>query len=217
MTGLQTNKFCGQDIQSVAGGWIVGKDDKLYTYVSGRSMNMALDQTGLLTLRRDGKCKQLALRPLRKPQKTLLRTGFASLHAPSRGDDLGSTAGAFVLTRAVSWSSPRRFLFVNFKGEGLRVSIQDAATNSTIPHFTSAACTPLTADTTRHKVSWSAAPSGAFAALEGRAVRFRFEWQSGSLFSFWVAESGCGASNGHLPGGGVGIDDSGFDLHGSCK
>ena len=56
MTCLLTKKFCGQDIQSVAGGWIVGKDDKLYTYVSGRSMNMALDQTGLLTLRRDGKC-----------------------------------------------------------------------------------------------------------------------------------------------------------------
>ena len=122
-----------------------------------------------------------------------------------------------MLTRAVSWSSPHRFLFVNFKGAGLRVSIQDAATNTTIPHFTSGACTPLTADTTRHKVSWPTAPSGAFAALEGRAVRFRFEWQSGSLFSFWVAESACGASNGHLPGGGVGIDDSGFDIHGSCK
>ena len=216
MTGLLTNKFCGQDIQSVAGGWIVGKDDKLYTYVSGRASNMALDQTGLLTLRRDGNCTPpFSSSPA--ASKKLLRTGFASLHAPSRGDDLGSTAGAFVLTRAVSWSSPRRFLFVNFKGVALRVSIQDAATNSTIPHFTSAACTPLTADTTRHKVSWPAAPPGAFAALEGRAVRFRFEWQSGSLFSFSVAESGCGASNGHLPGGGMGIDDSGFDLHGSCK
>ena len=43
-----------EDVQSVAGGWIVGADDKLYTYVSGRALNMALDQTGLLTLRRDG-------------------------------------------------------------------------------------------------------------------------------------------------------------------
>ena len=159
--------------------------------------------------------QQLALRlPQREASKKLLRTGFASLDSPSRGDDLAAT---FVLTRAVSWSSPHRFLFVNFKGAGLRVSIQDAATNSTIPHFTSGACTPLTADTTRHEVSWPTAPSGAFAALQGKAVRFRFEWQSGSLFSFWVAESGCGASNGHLPGGGVGIDDTGFDLHGSCK
>ena len=53
---MVTKKCRVQDIQSVAGGWIVGKDDKLYTYVSGRASNMALDQTGLLTLRRDGNC-----------------------------------------------------------------------------------------------------------------------------------------------------------------
>ena len=66
---MVTKKCRVQDIQSVAGGWIVGKDDKLYTYVSGRASNMALDQTGLLTLRRDGK-QQLALRLLRKPQRS---------------------------------------------------------------------------------------------------------------------------------------------------
>ena len=147
--------------------------------------------------------------------KTLLRTGFASLDTDPRVYFYRGLT--FVLTRAVSWSSPHRFLFVNFKGAYLHVSIEDAATNATIPHFTSGGCTPISGDTTRHKVSWPAAPSEAFAALQGRAVRFRFTWQSGSLFSFWVAESGCGASNGHLPGGGVGIDDSGFDLHGSCK
>ena len=42
-----------EDIQSVAGGWIVGQHDRLYTYVSGRALNMALDQTGLLTMRRE--------------------------------------------------------------------------------------------------------------------------------------------------------------------
>jgi hypothetical protein len=145
----------------------------------------------------------------------LLFAGFASLDSPS-SDDLSSAAATFVLTRAVSWEPTHRFLFVNFKGSGLRVSIQDAATNTTIPHFTVATCAPVTADTTRRKISWSKAPPGAFAALQGRAVRFRFEWQSGSLFSFWVAESMCGASNGHLPGGGVGIDDSGYDAKGSC-
>ena len=66
---MVTKKCRVQDIQSVAGGWIVGKDDKLYTYVSGRASNMALDQTGLLTLRRDGK-QQLALRLHRKPQRS---------------------------------------------------------------------------------------------------------------------------------------------------
>ena len=196
-----------EDVQSVAGGWIVGADDQLYQYVSGRALNMELDQTGLLTLRRDG---------------------FASLDSDSTNSSSSSSssqdaldgdadATAFLLTRAVSWHLAHQFLFVNFKGTGLRVSIQDAATNATIPHFTLATCAPLIGvDTTRHEISWSKAPDGAFAALQGRAVRFRFEWQSGSLYSFWVAESACGASNGHLPGGGVGIDDSGFDTAGGC-
>ena len=68
---MVTKKCRGQDIQSVAGGWIVGKDDKLYTYVSGRASNMALDQTGLLTLRRDGKCSSSLCVSLRgKPQRS---------------------------------------------------------------------------------------------------------------------------------------------------
>ena len=67
---MVTKKCRVQDIQSVAGGWIVGKDDKLYTYVSGRASNMALDQTGLLTLRRDGNCSSSLCVSLRgKPQR----------------------------------------------------------------------------------------------------------------------------------------------------
>ena len=158
-----------EDVQSVAGGWIVGADDKLYTYVSGRALNMALDQTGLLTLRRDGGHRRhMALPGFDLPgfdgfANALLFAGFASLDSPS-SDDLGSAAATFLLTRAVSWESTHRFLFVNFKGSGLRVSIQDAATNTTIPHFTVATCAPVTADTTRRKISWSKAPPRAFAS-----------------------------------------------------
>ena len=76
---MVTKKCRVQDIQSVAGGWIVGKDDKLYTYVSGRASNMALDQTGLLTLRRDGKCSSLCVfsGSLKDAENRLCKPGLA--------------------------------------------------------------------------------------------------------------------------------------------
>ena len=116
------------DVQSVAGSFIV-VGDELYSYVSGRSENMQLGQTGLLTLRRDG---------------------FASLQPASVG------VGAFVLTRPVHWTLERRHLFVNFRGEGLRVAILDAATNRSIAPFSAEACAPLSVDAERLRSSNSA-------------------------------------------------------------
>ena len=176
------------DVQSVAGSFIV-VGDELYSYVSGRSENMQLGQTGLLTLRRDG---------------------FASLQPASVG------VGAFVLTRPVYWTLKRRHLFVNFRGEGLRVAIIDAATNRSIAPFSAEACAPLSVDSTRVAVRWANASARDLGALTGRPVRLHFEWASGSFFSFWLSASECGESRGFLDAGGVGIDDSGVDTTGAC-
>jgi hypothetical protein len=41
--------------------------------------------------------------------------------------------------------------------------------------------------------------------LAGRPVRFRFFLENGSLYSFWVANSTSGASNGYIAAGGPGF------------
>jgi hypothetical protein len=176
-----------EDVQSSAGGWIVF-DDKLYSYVSGRSNNQALDQTGLLTVRRDG---------------------FAALTSTVSGK-------SFALTRVLHWTPTHKFMFVNFKGLNFKVSVLDAAINATIEPFAMVNSIPITTDSTRIQVQWKDAPKDGLAGLQGRAVRFHFEWESGSFYSFWLSESSCGASYGFLDGGGAGIDDSGVDTKGSC-
>ena len=106
--------------------------DELFLYVSGRYVpkNAAgpgapqVDTTGLAKLRRDG---------------------FASLTV--------ATEGA-VTTRALVWSTPRKYLFTNFAGESLRVSVRDASTGREIAPFTLANSYALTNDTTRAQMHW---------------------------------------------------------------
>ena len=51
--------------------------------------------------------------------------------------------------------------------------------------------------------------------LAGRPLRLRFEWASGSLFSFWVSRTDCGESNGFAAAGGPGLP-LGVDSKGHC-
>ena len=114
------------------------------------------------------------------------------------------------------WTPLHKFLFVTFKGRNFKATVLDAATNATISPFTIVNSIPITADHTRIKVEWKDAPANGLGGLRHRAVRFRFEWESGSLYSFWLSETKCGASHGFLDGGGIGINDVGVDTEGSC-
>ena len=51
--------------------------------------------------------------------------------------------------------------------------------------------------------------------LAGRPLRLRFEWASGSLFSFWVSRTDCGESDGFAAAGGPGLP-LGVDSKGHC-
>ena len=135
---------------------------------------------------------------------TLRRDGFASLQ--SRGGD----GGAVATTRVITWESGLRHLFVNFAGEGLRVAVLDAGN----VQYTAGRCNIISGDSTRTMVRW-----GNTSRLEGLpvagGVRLRFEWESGRLYSFWLAATPCGESRGYAAAGGPGLD-GGRDYRGSC-
>ena len=113
-------------------------------------------------------------------------------------------------TRVITWETGLRHLFVNFAGEGLRVAVLDAGN----VRYTAHRCSPISGDSTRTMVRW-----GNTSRLEdlpvASGVRLRFEWESGRLYSFWLAPSACGASGGYLGGGGPG-SVGGRDAKGGC-
>ena len=201
-----------EDIQSVAGGFhVVG--DKLIAFVSGRSHKMSHMSTGLLTLRVSSLPTEIAILcwPCAQVQTQTMfaaqRDGFASLQSRGGG------GAAMATTRVITWdSSSLRHLFVNFAGEGLRVAVLDAG--NVQYEYTAARCSPISGDSTRTMVRW-----GNTSRLEdlpvASGVRLRFEWQSGRLYSFWLAATPCGESRGYAAAGGPGLD-GGRDYRGSC-
>ena len=157
----------------------------------------------------------------------LRRDGFASLDALT-----GSTAR--IVTRALVWAATlgtagaeaapagtggggsSSYLFVNFDGRALRVAVLDAETGAPIAPFTLENSVRLSNDTTRSQMHWRGEAEDGLARVAGRRLQLVFEWDDGSLFSFWVARSSeCGESRGHLVGGGPGIGGD-VDLHGRC-
>ncbi len=163
------------NVQSAGGGCLV-VGDKLHFYCSGRSGALgnrdAGGSTGLATLRRDG---------------------FASLEA---GEEGGS-----VTTRPVIFSG--RHLFVNVdapKGD-LRVEVVDA-TGVAIEPFTSAACVPISIDSTKQAIKWQAGDD--LSRLAGKPVRFRFTLKNGKFYAFWVSLDATGSSRGYVAAGGPG-------------
>ena len=140
------------------------------------------------------------------------RDGFASLDAIT-----GSTAR--VVTRALVWAANpggNSYLFVNFDGRGLRVGVIDTESGgAAIAPFTLENTVRLSNDTTRSQVHWVSEAADGLASLTGRRVQLVFEWEDGSLYSFWISHSECGESRGHLVGGGPGIGGD-LDIKGEC-
>lgn len=166
------------NVQSAGGGCLV-VGDQLYFYVSGRK--------GIPGSRSSGVCGTALA--------TLRRDGFASL-------DAGDTAGT-VTTRPVRFQG--RYLFVNADAAGgqLRAEILDVDGRPIAP-FVREKCIAVREDSTLVPVRWEGADD--LSALQGRAVRLRFDLRKGSLYAFWVAPDRSGASHGYVAAGGPGFN-----------
>jgi len=185
----QPGEWNWSNVQS-AGGCCVVVGDQLYFYVSGRrgrpgTNDPGVCSTGLAMLRRDG---------------------FASMDedgaAPALRRVSPATPPGTLTTRPVRFSG--RHLFVNVdapQGE-LRVELLDRDGRNIAP-FTTEACVPVRADSTRAAVTWSGVRD--LSRLSGDAVRFRFHLRRGRLYAFWVSPSAGGASHGYLAAGGPGF------------
>ena len=120
---------------------------------------------------------------------TLRRDGFASMDGEGE-----------LTTRPVRFEGSH--LFVNLNG-ALRVEILDE--KDTVI----ATSKPAEGDHTKLRLEWIGRED--LAELSGRAVRFRFHQEKGSLYSFWVTKDKSGASNGYVGAGGPefsGVRDS---------
>ena len=205
---VHTYRYSG--VQSTGGGLVLGKirgEERLLFYASVQS-GMPFDpkwtggnsSMGVASLRRDG---------------------FTSVEAMMSGSP------GVLVTRPLVWNADRRFLFLNVvvqTGGFMQVAVLNAETNETMFGFSGreSMVGPLapntcvsngTFDSTRAPVSWLNGIS--IGSLGCKAVRLRFEFAAASLYSFWLAKSTCGASDGFVGAGGPGTV-SGRDVHGSC-
>jgi hypothetical protein len=85
---------------------------------------------------------------------------------------------------------------------------------SVVPGFEASKCVSITADSTCRIVQWKGEKK--LADLAKQPIRLRFHLRNGELYSFWIASSSAGASQGFVAAGGPGIsgdrDTQGF-LH----
>ena len=163
------------NVQSVGGCCLIVRD-KLYFYVSGRALG---DRFW------DGNCHTgLA---------TMRRDGFASMDADKEG---------VLTTRRMKFKG--KYLFVNVDAtEGkLWAEVLDFDGKAIQP-FTRDNCNPIVGDTTLQRVTWKDVDS--LSELAGQPVRFRFYFENGSLYSFWVSPDNSGASYGYVAAGGPGF------------
>jgi hypothetical protein len=197
---LQVSEHVGSwnwaNVQS-AGGCCLIVGDKLHFYVSGRrgvpgTNDPGVCSTGLATLRRDG---------------------FVSMDdgtEPRVRRVSPTTAPGTLTTRPVHFSGRHLFVNVDSSAGELRVEVLDRDGRTIVP-FSAAACTPVRADSTRARVTWSAAAD--LARVAGEIVRFRFHIIRGRLYAFWVSPAVDGASRGYVAAGGPGfpgvVDDIG--------
>ena len=197
----QVGNWNWANVQS-AGGCCLIVGDKLHFYVSGRrgvpgTSGPGTCSTGLATLRRDGFASM-------DDSAAELRVRRA---APA-------AAPGTLTTRAVRFSG--RHLFVNADSTAgeLRVEVLDLDGNTITP-FSSAACVPLRADTTRGRIAWQGGAD--LSRFAGEPVRFRFHLTRGRLYAFWVSASIDGASRGYVAAGGPGfhgtVDGAGAGSH----
>jgi hypothetical protein len=125
----------------------------------------------------------------------LRRDGFVSM-------DAGDVEGVLI-TRPVIFSG--RHLFVNVDcAAGLLCAEVLDENNNVIAPFGKDQCKPVFVDSTLQRVEWNGADD--LSALAGKAVRFRFHLNKGSLYSFWVSPDTSGASQGYVAAGGPGYE-----------
>ena len=123
----------------------------------------------------------------------LRRDGFASMDA---GADPGT-----LTTRPVVFSGKHLFVNVDAPQGKLRAEVIGENGHPVEP-FTLSNCNPLTADGTIKPIIWK--DGSDLSGLAGKPVRFRFELENGSLYSFWVSLDETGRSDGYIAGGGPG-------------
>jgi len=164
------------NVQSVGGCCLVVRD-KLYFYVSGRSLGDRFwdgnCNTGLATMRRDG---------------------FASMDA---GNETGT-----LTTRPVVFKGKYLFVNVDAPNGQLKAEILDREGNAIEP-FSMGGCNPVQGDSTLQHVTWKGRDD--ISAVANRPVRFRFHLSNGRLYSFWVSPDKSGASYGYVAAGGPGF------------
>ncbi len=161
------------NIQSAGGGCLI-VGERLYFYFSARAHCPS---------NRDA-CGSTGL-------ATLRRDGFASL-------DAGNSRGT-ITTRRVCFSGKYLFVNADLDGGQLRAEVLDEKGLPIAP-FTWQNCLPATRDATCQSIQWRGASD--LSTLVGRAVRFRFFVERGSLYAFWVSPDPSGASRGYVAAGG---------------
>ncbi len=123
------------------------------------------------------------------------RDGFASMDAGSEERTL--------TTRTVRFSGKHLFVNVDAAEGELRAELLDRNGNVLEP-FSRSKCQPIRVNETLQAVAWNGAED--LGSLTGREVRIRFHLSSGKLYSFWIAPTPAGASNGYVLGGGPGFN-----------
>ena len=165
------------NVQSAGGGCLV-MGDKLYFYCSGRNSRKNPD---------DGSGISTGLAMLR-------RDGFASM-------DAAQTVGTLT-TRPVTFNGKHLFVNVLSPQGALRAEVLDEQGQPIAPYTIENSAT-LRTDSTHAALAWKGAAD--LAPLTGRTVRFRFQLENGSLYSFWVSPDQSGASHGYVAAGGAGF------------
>ena len=144
---------------------------------------------------------------------TLRRDGFVSMDGPgmpmppigSHGDRIEGERSPLMppgslTTVPVVFSGGHLFVNANVRAGELRVEVL-RADGSAIDGFGAADCEAVTGDSTRHAIGWR----GQLSSLAGTPVCFRFHFDAGELYSFWVSAEASGKSSGYVAAGGPGF------------
>jgi len=104
--------------------------------------------------------------------------GFASLDAAAQPGTIETRP----------WTSDGGALIVNADAEGGRIAVAliDPATGNPLPGYGADDCEPITSDSVRHRVRWSAND----APPTGRPFRVRFDLRDASIYSYRAASPG---------------------------
>lgn len=121
------------------------------------------------------------------------RDGFASMDADSKGGTL--------TTRPVTFSGKDLFINAQVPQGSLVAEVCDVDGKPIAP-FTFENSLPFTGDSTLAQMKWKDVDG--LSRLAGKAVRFHFKLNNGSLYSFWVSKDDSGRSDGYLGAGGPG-------------